>query len=183
MSPNRTLTLTFSSLILLGMASCSGRVSQCNSLISTLNEAQPFRVEYEQNMSDALTQISGAQDLAQTQEAAKQYITTVETVTDQTSDLVQDLASLDIVDEQLLEYRSRYTTLITQQTAALETAQDSMIILATVESEAAFAQDFDQFQQRTNGAYSVLQSLATEETTLIEGINAYCDPSANADAQ
>lgn len=176
--PSFKSVTALSTLILLGLTSCSAKVSQCNSLISTINGAQDFRTEYEQAMGQSLEQISNAQNLAETKSAASQYVAAVENASENTSQLVQALGNLNLDDEQLVEYRNRYSAVITQWTEALTSAQEAMQRLATADTEAAFRDDFDQFQKQTNSAYSTIQATDAEESSLIEGINAYCDSAA-----
>lgn len=176
---HRTKTaIALSSLILFGLASCSAKVSQCNALISTINGAQGFRSEYEQAMGQSLEQISSAQNLAETKSAAGQYVAAVESASASTSQLLQALGNLNLADEQLVEYRNRYSAVITQWTTALTSAKEAMQLLATADTENAFRDDFDQFQKQTNSAYSTIQATDAEESSLIEGINAYCDSAA-----
>ncbi|MEO1622036.1 MAG: hypothetical protein AAFU53_13525 [Cyanobacteria bacterium J06632_3] len=173
MRSKKALTLV-SSLLLLGLASCGGRRSQCNQLITPINQAQTFRADYEQSMAEALAQISSAADLAQTKAAAQQYIAAVDTTTDNTTDLVEDIESTNITDPQLLEYRNRYTTLIIQWTDALTNARNAMRLAENAESDASFQEDFIRLQRQIDSAFSAIQTISAQEAPLIEEINTYC---------
>ncbi|MEL6160715.1 MAG: hypothetical protein AAFQ40_01335 [Cyanobacteria bacterium J06623_5] len=129
-------------------------------------------------MGQSLEQISSAQNLAETKSAAGQYVAAVESASASTSQLLQALGNLNLADEQLVEYRNRYSAVITQWTTALTSAKEAMQLLATADTENAFRDDFDQFQKQTNSAYSTIQATDAEESSLIEGINAYCDSAA-----
>ena len=164
-----------SSLVLLGLASCGARVSQCGQLINTISEGQSFGAEYEQSINTALAQFSSAQNLTDIKAAASDYTAAVQKASNQSSALSQDLASLEFEDEQLTEYQQRYTAVATQWSTALTTAQEAMQVLATVESEEAFRAEFGRFQAKTESAYSAIQAISAEESQLVEGINAYCE--------
>lgn len=169
----RKLTL-LSSVLVLGLASCSGTVSQCNQLITPINESQSFRADYEQTMNRSLEQISGAQNLAESQSAATEYISAVEKANSGVAQLTDQIATANITDEQLLEYRNSYTTLSTDWAGALTTAKEAMELLTAAKSEDDFRNNFDLMQRQINSAYNNIQTIDVQESALIDSINTYC---------
>ena len=176
MPSQKALTL-LSSLMLIGLASCGARVSQCRRLAEPINEANSFIQDYEQDMDQALAQFSGAQNLSDINAAASDYIRAVENVRTELDALAQATGSVDIEDEQLNEYRNQYTTVFSQWTAALVTARDAMRQLTDVTTEEEVRSLFGRFQAQTDSAYSAIQTIDGQEAALIEGINAYCSSS------
>ena len=176
--PNRSAVWLLSSLLLLGLISCSARVSQCGQLINTISQGQSFGTEYEESINTALAQFSSAQNLPEIKAAASDYTAAMQKASSQSSDLAQDLSALEFEDDQLTEYQQRYTAITTQWSAALTTTRDAMQVLATVESEEAFRSEFGRFQAQTESAYSAIQAISAEESQLVEGINAYCESAA-----
>ena len=176
--PRRQAITLLSSLLLLGLTSCGLRVSQCQQLIDTLSEGQAFSLEYEQDSEASLARFSCAQNLPVLKAAAADNMSIFQMASARSCLLAQDIASLELEVEQLQEYQTQYTAVRTQQSAALTTAKDATQLLAEVESEEAFREDFGRFQAQTDSAYSALQSIDAEESQLIDGINAYCESPA-----
>ena len=177
--PNRSaLSLLLSSLLLLGLTSCGGSLSQCGQLINTISQGQAFGAEYEQSVNTALAQFSSAQNLPEIKAAASDYTAAVQTASNQSSELAQELSALEFDDDQLTEYQQRYTAITTQWSTALATARDAMQVLANVESEEAFSAEIGRFQAQTESAYRAIQSISAEESQLVEGINTYCESAA-----
>lgn len=177
MPSTKALTL-LSSLVLIGLTSCGGRVSQCAQLVGPINDAKSFVQQYEQDMDQALAQFSSAQNLSDINTAATDYSRAVENIRTQLNDLAQETGSINIEDEQLIEYRGRYTTVLTQWSTALTTARDAMQDLTAVASEDEVRSIFSRFQVQTDSAYSAIQTIDSQEAELIEGINAYCESNA-----
>jgi len=125
-------------------------------------------------MSRALNQISGAQNLAESQSAASEYINAVDQANRGVTQLTERIANANITDEQLMEYRSNYTTLSRDWAAALTSAKEAMQLLTTAKSEDDFRDSFDRMQRQINSAYSSIQTIDVQESNLIEGINTYC---------
>lgn len=176
--PTKALTL-LSSLLLLALTSCAQPASQCKQLITLINDAQSFAEAYEQSISTSLAQVSGAQDLPQLKAAAAAYMGTVQDASVGSRNLAESMGALELTDAQLSDYRDRYVAVATQWSNALVSAREAMQLLAESDSEAAFQREFDRFQAKTNSAYSLLQSLDSEEAQLVEGINSYCQPDAS----
>ncbi|MEM8502373.1 MAG: hypothetical protein AAF716_04390 [Cyanobacteria bacterium P01_D01_bin.1] len=174
-SHKRALTC-LSSLILLALSSCSGRASQCNQLISTINRSESFISDYEQSINQSLTQISGAQSLEEIKSAANTYISAVSEASNQTNTLAQDIQDLALNDEQLSRYRNQYASILTQSAAALTSAQSAMQLIADANTEADFSNSFNTFQKQTSAAYETLQSSDSASSATIEEINTYCAP-------
>ncbi len=171
--------LTFiSSLLLLGLASCSPQVSQCNQLITAINEAQVFDAEYEQAIEAALAQLNSAQNMAELQGGAGVYIATMQKASTQSDLLAQSLAAIELEDEQLKEYREGYATAAAQWSRTFSNARDAMQLLADAENEEAFRSVFGRFEAQVNSAFSALQTIDTEAAQITEGVNAYCESTA-----
>ena len=177
LSSQKALTL-LSSLILIGLTSCGGSVSQCKQLASPINEAKGFVQEYEQDMDQALAQFSSAQNLGDINTAAKDYISAVEKARAQLDAFAQETSNASIDDEQLNEYRQQYVTLLTQWNGALTSARDAMQPLTEASTEEEARNVFSRFQAQTDSAYSAIQTIDLQEAALIEGNNAYCDASS-----
>lgn len=175
---NRALTLP-SSLLLLALTSCGQPASQCQQLITLINDSQPFAQDYEQSINTSLGKVSSAQNLPELKAAASDYMGTVQDASVGSSNLARSLSELSITDEQLNSYRDRYVAVATQWSNALVSAREAMQLLAEADSEEAFQREFDRFQAKTNSAYSLLQSVDNEESQLIEGINSYCQQEAS----
>lgn len=167
-------SLLLSGFILVGLTSCNLKVSQCNQIADVINNSQSFKSEYEAEIESAMTQASGAQGLEDLQASAEDYTAAVDKVTGKLVGMVQNLAGLDIGDEQLNEYRDTYVTVITDSKDALTAASDAMQLVATAQTENEFRDIFETFQTQANSAFSDIQSLSTEELDLIEQINSYC---------
>jgi len=176
MPSQKALTL-LSSLVLIGLTSCSGNVSQCKQLSTPINDANAFVQAYEQDMDKALAQFSSAQNLGDINTAASDYINAVEKARGQLNALVQETSNASIEDEQLNEYRQQYVALLGQWTTALETARDAMQPLMDVTTEEEARSVFGRFQAQTDSAYSAIQVIDSQESALVEGINAYCESS------
>ena len=168
-----------SSLLLLGLTSCIQQASQCKQLIAPINEAQSFAQDYEQSINTALASVSGAQNLPELKAAAADYMDAVQDASVASGGLAQTLGALNLVDPQLIDYRDRYVAVATQWSNALVSAREAMQLLAAADSEEAFQREFDRFQAKTNSAYSILQSVDSEESQLVEAINTYCQPEAS----
>ncbi|EDX87274.1 hypothetical protein S7335_4982 [Synechococcus sp. PCC 7335] len=168
--------ICLSSLILLALSSCSGRASQCNQLISTINRSESFVGNYEQSINQSLTQISRAQSLEDITAAADSYIEAVGEASDQTDLLAQDLNDLAIADEQLSSYRDQYASVLAQSSAALTSARSAMQLIADAKTEADFGASFDTFQKQTSTAYEEIQSADSTSSITIEELNSYCAP-------
>lgn len=166
--------ILLSGFLLLALASCGGRVSQCNQFADVINQSQSFKTEFESKIESSMTQASGAQNLKDLQAAAGEYTAAVNQVTGEIDGMVQSLEGLNISDEQLDEYRDRYTTTIRDSKEALTTASSAMQLVTEAKSEDEFRKIFDSFQTRANGAFSNLQSLSAQEAELIGQINTYC---------
>jgi len=179
MLPKKALTL-LSSLILIGLTSCGGKVSQCKQLATPINEAKDFIRDYEQDMDQALSQFSSIENLTDLNTAASEYIRAVENARTQLNALAQEINSANIEDEQLNEYRGQHTELITQWSVALTTARDAMQSLTEVATEDEVRSIFGRFQARTDSAYSAIQTIDREEAVLVESLNAYCESNAQA---
>lgn len=174
-TPSQKVRTLLSSLILIGLTSCGGNVSQCKQLATPINETKEFVRQYEQEMDQALAQFSSIEGLGNVKVAASEYIQAVENIRRQLNALAQETGSLNIEDDQLNEYRAQHTILITQWDTALTTARDAMQQL----SEAATADEinsiFGRFQAKTDSAYSAIQITDRQEAALIESLNAYCE--------
>ncbi len=176
--PSQKVLTLLSSLILIGLTSCGGRVSQCKQLVTPINNADSFVQEYEQDMDKALAQFSSAENLSDMNAAASSYVRVVNNVLGQLNALVQETSAVNIEDEQLNEYREQYVVSITQWTTALTTARDSMAELASVATEAEVPSMFGRFQAKADSAFSAIQTIDTQEAELIETIVAYCESNA-----
>ncbi|MEO0706065.1 MAG: hypothetical protein AAF050_10425 [Cyanobacteria bacterium J06649_5] len=167
-------SLLLSGFVLIGLASCNSKVSQCNQFADIINDSQSFKGEFEAEIENSMTQASGAQGLEDLQASAGEYTKAVDKVTEKIGVMVQNLEGIDISDEQLDEYRDTYVTVITGSRDALTSASSAMQLVAKAQTEDEFREIFDTFQTQANSAFSDLQGLSAQETTLIEQVNAYC---------
>lgn len=165
-----------SSLILLLLSGCSGRISQCNQLISAINRSELFVSDYEAAINQSLTQISGAQSLEEIKSAANTYIGAVSEASSQISASAKDIQDLTLGDEQLSSYRDQYASTLDQSTTALAEAQSAMQLIADAETEADFSASFDTFQKQTSAAYETIESSDSTGNAVIESLNGYCAP-------
>lgn len=166
--------LLLTSLLILGLASCNSKVSQCNQFADIINDSQSFKSEFEAEIESSMTQASGAQGLEDLQGSATEYTTAVDKVTTKIGTMVQNLENIDIGDEQLDEYRDTYVTVITGSRDALTAASGAMQLVTNAKNEDEFRAIFDQFQTQANTAFSDLQTLSNQESELIEQVNTYC---------
>lgn len=172
--PATIARILLSGLLIVGLASCDRKVSQCNQLANVINQSQSFKAEFESEIQSAMAQASSAQNLEDLQTFAGDYTAAVEKVVGEIDGMSETLADLTIADEQLDDYRDSYVTVITDSKNALSEASDAMQLIATVESEDEFRTVFDTFQTQANSAFNDLQSLSATESTLITQINDYC---------
>ncbi|NEP16518.1 MAG: hypothetical protein F6J97_06375 [Leptolyngbya sp. SIO4C1] len=163
--------------LVLGLSSCgsAGKVGQCNRFAEVINQAQGFKQEFETEIDGFTQQASGAKSLSDIQSAAGQYIGAVDTVVNNIDGMVDSLEGLSLPDEQLDDYRNRYTVIISDSAEELQVASEAMQLVANAESEEDLGNVLDAFQQKANTAFTNLQDLSTQEAELVAQINTYCD--------
>ncbi|MEL6813645.1 MAG: hypothetical protein AAFP03_02385 [Cyanobacteria bacterium J06598_3] len=166
--------LLLTGFLLINLASCNSKVSQCNQFADIINDSQSFKSEFEAEIESSMTQASGAQGLEDLQGSAAEYTAAVDKVTTKIGTMVQNLENIDISDEQLDEYRDTYVTTITGSRDALTAASSAMQLVTNAKNEDEFRAIFDQFQTQANTAFSDLQTLSNQESDLIEQVNTYC---------
>jgi hypothetical protein len=162
-------------VLVLGLASCSAsKVAQCNGFAEVINEAQGFKDEFEAEIDSFTQQASGAQSLEDIQTAAGQYIGAVEKVVGNIDGMVTSLNGLELPDEQLASYRDEYASIIASSGEELQVASEAMQLVADAKSEADLGNVLEEFQGKANQAFTNLQSLSVDESTLVNNINTYC---------
>ena len=180
--PSKKFIMVPTSLALvMSLVSCSAsKVSQCNNFAEVINEAQGFKNEFEAEIDSFTQQASGAQSLEDIQTAAGQYIGAVENVVQNIDGMVGSLNELELADEQLAEYRTNYSNIISGSGQELQVASEAMQLVADAKSEADLSNILNEFQGKANEAFSNLQSLSVDESTLVTDINTYCGAEAPA---
>jgi hypothetical protein len=175
MAKQRLRFMMSAALLTLGLTSCSAsKVAQCNSFAEVINQAQGFKTEFESDINTFTQQASGAKSLADIQGAAKQYIGAVDKVVGNIDGMVTSLNGLELPDETLGQYRTEYASIITGSASELKVAADAMKMVSDAKSEADLAKVLEGFQTKANGAFTKLQDLSTQESTLVTNINTYC---------
>ena len=177
---SKRIGLVLVSGLLLGLASCSNTMSQCGQFASVINQSQDIKNDFESEIESAKIKASGAGGLAELKTSAQDYTAAVETVASQIDGMAQELASLDIADEQLDEYRESHVVVISEYKEALLSASGAMQLVVDAKDEDDFRSIFDKFQSQANSAFDDIQSLNSQESDLIGQINTYCNQEAQS---
>ncbi len=139
--PRRAIALAISTCVGLVAASCAGgKVAECNQLIETVNTA-----------------VTEIETLSTSEEGDD--VTMLQQMSDVAEKAVTDIQSLELTDETLQGYQTRFATLYQQYTDAsreLITAGDSNNL------------------EGMNTALTTIESTSTQENQLISETNDYC---------
>ena len=162
-------------LIALGLTGCgASKVSQCNNLAAVVNQTQTFMPEFEtdiQAFSESAAQVKNLDDI---KAAASQYTAAVDKVVTNLDTLVQDLGTISLKDETLIQFRDDYIGVVQGFSTALEEASQAMNLVVTVASEDDLPATIEASQQQTVSAVEAIENLSQTEATLITDVNAYC---------
>ena len=157
------------------LVSCGeSKVSQCNRLAEVVNKAQGFMPEFEQNIQTFSENAAQVQSLDDIKSAADQYVIAVNDVVSDLDGLVTELQGTELTDEQLIDYRDRYTDMVRGFGEALNQASDAMGIVQEVEAEADLPAKIEESQQQTVQAVQLIQDLSVQESSIINEVNTYC---------
>lgn len=152
----------------------ASKVSQCNDLAAVVNQTQAFMPEFETNIqafSESAAQVRNLDDI---RAAASQYTTAVDMVVANLDSLVQDLESISLQDEILIQFRSDYVGVVQGFSSALTEASQAMDMVVSVASEDDLPATIEASQQQTVEAVSAIETLSQTEAQLISDVNAYC---------
>ncbi|MBX2863128.1 MAG: hypothetical protein KTR27_06195 [Leptolyngbyaceae cyanobacterium MAG.088] len=162
-------------LVALTLVSCGpSTVAQCNEFADVINQAQVFKDEFETEIDSFTQQAQGAESLGDIQTAATQYISAVDNVVGSIDGMVTSLNELELADEQLSQYRNGYADIISGSAKELNVAGEAMQLVADAQSEADLSNVLEEFQGKANTAFTNLQTLSQDESTLVNDINTYC---------
>ena len=162
-------------LAALTLTSCGpSKVAQCNAFADVINQAQVFKDEFEAEIDSFTQQAQGAESLGDIQTAATQYIGAVDKVVESIDGMVNSLNGLELADEQLVQYRDGYAEIITGSAQELKVAGEAMQLVANAQSETDLSNVLEEFQGKANTAFTNLQTLSQNESTLVNDINTYC---------
>ncbi|MEY3298883.1 MAG: hypothetical protein RLZZ597_2143 [Cyanobacteriota bacterium] len=152
----------------------ASKVSQCNDLAAVVNQTQTFMPQFEtdiQAFSESAAQVKNLDDI---KAAASQYTAAVDTVVANLDTLVQDLESISLQDETLIQFRSDYVGVVQGFSSALTEASQAMDMVVSVASEDDLPATIEASQQQTVEAVSAIETLSQTEAQLIADVNAYC---------
>jgi hypothetical protein len=162
-------------LAALSLVSCGpSKVAQCKQFADEINQAQEFKDEFETEIDSFTQQVQGADSLEDIQAAATKYISAVEKLVGSIDGMVTSLNGLELVDDQLSDYRKGYADIIAGSAQELNVASEAMQLVANAQSETDLSSVLTEFQGKANTAFTKLQTLSQDETTLVEDINTYC---------
>lgn len=157
------------------LVSCGeSKVSQCNRLAEVVNKAQGFMPEFESNIQTFSENAAQVKSLDDIKSAADQYVVAVNDVVTDLEGLVTELEGTELSDEQLIDYRDRYTEMVKGFGEALNQASAAMGIVQEVEAEAELPGKIEESQQQTVQAVQLIQDLSVQESSIINEVNTYC---------
>jgi ABC-type transporter Mla subunit MlaD len=143
-------------------------------LAAVVNQTQTFMPQFEtdiQAFSESAAQVKNLDDI---KAAASQYTAAVDTVVANLDTLVQDLESISLQDETLIQFRSDYVGVVQGFSSALTEASQAMDMVVSVASEDDLPATIEASQQQTVEAVSAIETLSQTEAQLIADVNAYC---------
>ena len=152
--------------------------AECTQFSEVVNQNQQIMADFEAELTTFSQSATQAETLDEIKSAAKQYVDAVNGVADNLEGLVSDLSALPLSDEQLLSYRDQYSTVVAGFNGALAIAAEAMNGVAETESEEELAGRIETLQTDTVGAVEQIQQLATQETDIIQNVNAHCGTTA-----
>ncbi|MGC1308713.1 MAG: hypothetical protein WA885_15920, partial [Phormidesmis sp.] len=170
-----TPTTPLSIHLLTALTACSGPASQCKQFAEITQQSADIRSQFDSEIESAQISASGAQSLEELQAAAKEYTAAVDTLTQKLDTMRQSFEGINIDDAQLSEHRESYLLFISESKTALTEAGKAMQLVIDAKTEAEFKAVFGDFTAQANRAFGEIQTLDTEEETIIDAFNTYCE--------
>lgn len=161
-------------IALLAVGCGESKVSQCNRLAEVVNKAQGFMPAFESNIQQFSANAAQVKSLDDIKSAADQYVVAVNGVVSELDELAVELNNTELSDDQLINYRDRYITMVEGFSSALNEASAAMGIVQEVQTEADLPAKIEESQQQTVQAVQQIQELSVEESTIINEVNNYC---------
>lgn len=142
-------------MITLLVASCSeSKVSQCSKLIDIANRA--------------VTSVKRVSDSSQSESPQPDSIEQMNEIADVANGAKAEMESLQLNDEQLKGYQTRFITMYT------ETSQATRDLVSAAEAKDA---------QAAQQAFNALQTATAQEEPLVTEVNGYCEVQASPTAE
>ncbi|MEM6521398.1 MAG: hypothetical protein AAF892_08855 [Cyanobacteria bacterium P01_D01_bin.71] len=149
-------------------------IEECNQFADGVNRNQEIMNVFEVEIATFAENAAAAETLEEISAAASQYVGAVDGVTDNLDSLASDLDSLAFTDMELTGYRDEYVGVLTGFNTALAVVSDAMTAVAAAETEEQLSASLEAVADETATAIEQIETLATDESELIDGVNAYC---------
>lgn len=156
------------------IAQTADLVEECNLFAENVNRNQAILDAFEAEIAIFSESANQAETLEEITAAADQYVSAVDMVTSDLSTLADDLEALPLDDSELSSFRSDYVAVVLGFNAALDTVSAAMESIAASQTEAELSSNLEVFAQDAGDAVEQIQTLAVEESDIINGVNVYC---------
>ena len=149
-------------------------LEECNNFAERINRNQVIMANFEAEIATFAENAASAETLDEITAAAAQYVEAVDQVTNSLETLADELTSLAFDDPQLQDYRDGYVDVLAGFNAALDSVNTAMSKVATVETEAELIASLETVEVDASTAIGQIESLAVEESNLIDNVNDHC---------
>lgn len=149
-------------------------LDECNQFAEGVNRNQTIMDAFEAEIATFATNAAAAETLEEITAAASQYVEAVDEVTDNLDVLATDLTALAFEDTQLANYRDDYVGVVTGFNTALDTVSTAMAAVAAAETQDDLSDSLAVVANDTSTAVEQIETLAVDESDLIDGVNTYC---------
>lgn len=171
----RSSTLAAAVAIAVGLVSCGeSKVAQCNRLAEMVNKTETFMGEFETEIQSFSQDITNVESLDDIKAATGEYTAAVEKVVSNWDNLATELEATELKDEQLVQFRDEYVTIIRGYSSALTEASGAIGSIVNVQSEEELPEQIEQSQTQVTTAVEKIQQLSQQESAIIQEVNEYC---------
>ncbi len=164
-------------VVVLTLAACNSKSSQCGKLSSTINKIRPIADQFQQEGKnfETATKAAGAKnDVNAFKAAATNSAKGFDDLTGQLDGLIQEIQTLQLKDESLVGLQGRY---VQNAQAINSTFKDISTALTTIGESNNSAEGVKSRQQAISTLSQTtkkMSSLVQEEGKMVTDFNAYC---------
>ncbi|MEM6838027.1 MAG: hypothetical protein AAF609_14370 [Cyanobacteria bacterium P01_C01_bin.120] len=156
------------------MAQSGPMIEECNQFATGVNRHREVMNSFEAEIATFAENAVAAETLAEITAAASQYVDAAGDITASLETVASDLDTLSLTDTQLTNYRDEYVVLVAGFSTALTTVSDAMAQVAASETEDQLSDSLQAVGEETTTTIDEIETLAIEESAIIDEVNAYC---------
>jgi chromosome segregation ATPase len=159
------------------LSACNSKSSQCSKLSSAINKIRPIAGQFQQegkNFETAAKAAGAKNDLKAFKAAAASSAKGFDDLTEQMDGLIQEIQTLDLKDETLINLQRRYVENAKTINEAFKETSTALTTISQIDNSPQGLKDLQQAAGTLTQTAGKMNTLVQEEGKMVTDFNNYC---------